>query len=190
MATLTILPYLQHGDTSELQLRLLLFPRGSPLGPLTTNAPSFATAHFKFDVHLQQGLEDLPTPSTSPLLVTVDSPPVSTARPIFTGLEQQFQIDPNPPSGNTRATGTQVKKHLPLTYQQAVNYAPGASGLVFTNNTYSCLFKAPPAKPYTPLPAPNPKVAWGKVIAFLLRNPALAQAAGLIRVFDLPIATP
>jgi hypothetical protein len=144
MATLTILPYLQHGDTSELQLRLLLLPRGSPLDPLTANASSFATAHFKFDVYLQQGLEDLPTPSTSSLLVTVDSPPVSTAQPIFTGLEQQFQIDPNPPGGNTRPTGTQVKKHLPLTYQQSTTLQEPVDSSSQTIHTLVCSRHHPP----------------------------------------------
>ena len=37
------------------------------------------------------------------------------------------------------------------------------------------------------LPPPNPKIAWGKVIAILLRNPVLAAAAGLIRTLKITI---
>jgi hypothetical protein len=82
MATrLVSLTYLQHWDpaNNELTLRLLLLPRGNPLDPLTTNAPNFPTAKFAFDVHLQSGLDNFPTPTGSAALVTIPSPVVTTA---------------------------------------------------------------------------------------------------------------
>ena len=60
MATtrLNLLPYLQEWDGANLQIRLLAVPRESPLDALVSggSGPSFAKAHFSFDVHLVQGL--------------------------------------------------------------------------------------------------------------------------------------
>ena len=189
MATrLVLLPYLQRWDGGTLHVRLMLIPRGNPLDPLAPGAPNFPSSKFVFDVHLLAGVDALPTPGGAPM-ATVTSPVVSTALPVFNALATQYQIDPSPPSA-TRPPATQVKKHLPLSYQQAVNYAPGRSKLVFTDDTYACAMQAPPPKPFKRLPPPNPKIAWGKVVAFLLRNPALATAAGLIRMLDIAIVPP
>jgi hypothetical protein len=182
---LVLLPYLQSWDGTVLHVRLLLVPRGNPLDPLTAGAPNFPSAKFVFDVHLLQGLDALPVPGGT-AYTTITSPVVATALPAFNALASLYQIDPAPP-GATRPPGTQVQKHLPLSYQQAASYAPGRTPLVFTDDTYSCAIQAPPPKPFKRLPPPNPKVAWGKVIAILLRNPVLAEAAGLVRTLAISI---
>lgn len=189
MATrLVLLPYLQGWDGSKLHVRLMLIPRGNPLDPLAAGAPNFPSCQFTFDVHLLTGLGALPTPGGAPF-ATIASPVVPTALPVFNALATQYQIDPSPPVA-VRPPATQVKKHLPRSYQQAVGYAPGRSNLVFTDDSYSCAMQAPAPKPFKRLPPPNPKIPWGKVLAFLLRNPTLASAAGLIRTLDIAIAPP
>ena len=186
MATsLVLLPYLQRWDGASLEVNLLLIPRGNPLDPLIAGAPNFPSAHFVFDIHLLEGVGTLPTPGGSPF-TTIASPVVATALPSFNAMASLYQIDPSPPVA-IRPPGTQVQKHLPLSYQAAANYAPGRTSLVFTNDTYSCAMQAPPATPFKRLPTPNPLVPWGKVIAALLRNPVLATAAGLIRTLTIAI---
>lgn len=187
MATrLVLLPYAQHWDGATLALRVLLIPRGNPLDPLVGGAPNFPNAKFEFEFHLLAGLDQLPTPGAA-AYQTIGSPVVPTALQTFEALSTLYQIDPAP-AGATRPQATQVKKHLPLTYQAAADFAPGRTPLVFTDDTYSCAIQAPPPKPFTRLPPPNPKIAWGKVIAILLRNPVLAAKAGLIRTLDIDIA--
>ena len=192
MATrLVLLPYLQHWVPDTLTVRLLIIPRGSPIDPLVPNAPSFATANFVFDVHLQQDLGSLPVPGGSPALITVPSPSVSTALPLYNQLTKEFKIDPSPPTPVRPQPSTIVQKHLPLSYQKAVSYVPGRTKIVFTDDTYACARQqAVPPPPIVPIPPPPPKIPWGKVIGFLMRNPALAQAAGLIRTFNFPINAP
>ena len=188
---LVLLPYLQHWAPDALTVRLLIIPRVSPIDPLLPNAPSFATAKFVFDVHLQQDLGSLPVPGGTPVLVTVPSSPVSTAVPLYNQLTQEFQIDPNPPAPVLPQPSTIVQKHLPLSYQKAVNYVPGRTNLVFTDDTYACARQqAVPVRPITRIPPPPPKIPWGQVIGFLMRNLALAEAAGLIRTFTIPINAP
>ena len=185
---LVLLPYLQRWDGATLQLRLLVIPRGNPLDPLTAGSPNFPSANFVFDTFLAPGLDTLPAPGGAAIL-TVASPVVPTALPLLNALSLQFEIDPAPAPA-TRPPGTQVKKHLPLSYQQAVGFAPGRTGLVFTDDTYSCALQTPPPKPFKRLPPPNPAVAWGKILAALVRNPMLATAAGMIRTLDVPIEPP
>jgi hypothetical protein len=125
MATsLVLLPYLQRWDGASLEVNLLLIPRGNPLDPLIAGAPNFPSAHFVFDIHLLEGLGALPPPGGSPY-TTIASPAVATALPSFNALASLYQIDPSPPVA-TRPPGTQVQKYLPLSYQQAANYAPAA----------------------------------------------------------------
>jgi hypothetical protein len=186
MATrLVILPYLQRWDGAALHVRLLLIPRGNPLDPLIAGAPNFSAANFVFDIHLLTSPDALPTPGGAPF-ATVSSPVVATALPVFNALAAIYAIDPAPPTAK-KPPATQVKKHLPLSYQQAVGFAPGRTPLVFTDDTYSCALQSPPSRPFKRLPLPNPQIGWGKVIAILLRNPVLAAAAGLIRTLDIAI---
>ena len=187
MATkLVFSPYVQHWDgAGVLQVRLLLLPRGSPVDPLAPGAPSFAAAKFVFDVHVVSGLDALPVPGGVPAK-SFPQGAVATAQPIYDALAAQFQIDPAPPPAKPRAAGTTIKKHLPLTYQNAVGFTPGTAN-VFTDDTYSCAITSPSPKPFKQFPPPDPKLPWGKVIAKLLRQPKLAEAAGLIRAFDVPV---
>jgi hypothetical protein len=85
-----------------------------------------------------------------------------------------------------------VRKFLPKSYQNAVNYVPGKAGnLVTTGNDYSCALKMDGiANSYTALSTPSSKIAWGQVIATLLRTPVLAEAAGLVRPFSIKIDDP
>src|ERR1700730_14343069 len=189
MATrLVLLPYLQRWDGATLHVQLLLIPRGNPLDPLIAGAPNFPSANFVFDIHVLTGLDALPAPGGVPY-VTLTSPVVPTALPVFNALAAQYQIDPSPPTAK-KPPATKVKKHLPLSYQQAVSFAPGRTSLVFTDDTYSCALQSPPLRPFNRLPPPNPQIAWGKVIAILLRNPVLAAGAGLIRTLDVAINPP
>jgi hypothetical protein len=186
MATrLVLLPYLQGCDGASLQVRLLLIPRGNPLDPLTTGAPAFPEARLDLEIHVVPGLDAMPTLGGPPT-TTVTLPVVATAKPLMNALASEFPIDPAPPPAVNRPAGTAIKKHLPTTYQTAVGFTPGRTSLVFTDDTYACALQSPPPKPYVKL-VPATKVAWGKVIAALLRQPKLSEGAGLIRALDVPV---
>jgi hypothetical protein len=105
-------------------------------------------------------------------------------------LANFYPIDPSPKRA-VRGPSNRVRKYAPPSYQKAVVYAPGKSDLLVTDRQYFCALKLG-SKDWTckPLPKPNPLVSWGKIVAILLRNPALARAAGLIRDLDIPITVP
>jgi len=188
MATkLVFLPYLQTWNVAALHVRLLLIPRGNPLDPLIAAAPSFPDAKFAFEIHLLPGLDAIP-PLGGPATSVANEPVVATAAPLFQELQAQFQIDPAPPPANPRPAGTQIRKHLPTSYQVAAQYVPGRTSQVSTDDSYTCALGAPPPKPFVKLPPADPKVSWGRVIAALMRQPVLAEAAGLIRSLDIAVA--
>lgn len=190
-ATLVLVPYLQSWDkdVSFLKLSLLVVPRVSPLLAITSGSVAFVDARFVFDVHLQKTPSPLPLPGGTSY-ATLSSPVVSTARPVFESLASLFPIDPSPKRA-VRGPGNRVRKYAPPSYQKAVGYAPGRTDLLVTDHQYFCALKLGSKDwTYKPLPRPNPLVSWGKVVAILLRNPALARAAGLIRDLDIPITVP
>lgn len=187
---LVFLPHIQQWtSSSSLDLRIVVIPRGNPLAPLdpeTSGSPSFATATLKFDVHLSPGLDVMPVQSST-VYTTVTPPAAPRAKSLFTALATQFEIDTSPPPVLPPPAGTQVMKHLPISYQKAVNYSPGRTRLVVTGNEYLCALNSGPSEPLANLPPVNPKIPWGKVIAILLRNQMLAAAAGLVRSISVPI---
>src|SRR5438105_10477778 len=101
---LNLLPYLQNWDGTQLTVRLLAIPRGSPLDPLipglTPPGPSFATANFVFDVRLVQGLDQIPSTGTPSTSVLITPPFPNQAQDIFNQLATVFTIDPAPPPAN------------------------------------------------------------------------------------------
>jgi hypothetical protein len=190
---LNLLPYLQEWGGVNLQLRLLAVPRDSPLDPLiaglTPPGPSFATAHFSFDVHLVQGLAGIPTTTTASTTVNIVPPFPASAEGLFNDLATVFAIDPAPPAPNPRQPGRQVRKYLPPTYREAIGFSTGRSTLTVTDNTYRCLLQSGTGKPpYKKIkPATNPIFPWGKVIAMALRQPLLAEKLGLIYPLTIPV---
>jgi hypothetical protein len=95
----------------------------------------------------------------------------------------------SPPAGIKKPPKSGVKKQLPLSYQRAVNYAGSNSDICFTDDSYTCLMGQSKGT-YQKLPPPNPKWAWGRVIAATLRNTNLALATGLVRPFNVRLADP
>jgi hypothetical protein len=186
MATrLVLLPYLENWDGANLQANLLIIPRGSPVDPLTVGSPSFAQARFDLEVHIISGPDALPTIG-GPATTVINKPVPVDAQAVFDALAAQFVIDPAPPPATPRPAGTQIKKHLPLSYQVAAQYVEGRTPFVYTDDSYSCARTAPPPQPYKKILPPDLKMPWGKIIASLLRQPLLADGAGLVR--DLSIA--
>jgi hypothetical protein len=188
---LNLLPYLQKWDGTNLQLRLLAIPRDSPLDPLilglTPPGPSFATAHFVFEVHLIQGLTAIPTTSTTSTNQDITPPFPAGAQGLFNDLATVFTINPTPPPANPRQPGRQIRKYLPPTYRNAIGFSADRSSLTVTDHTYLCLMRSGTSKPPYHQIVPPTTYAWGKVIAMALRQPILAEDLGMIYPITVPV---
>jgi hypothetical protein len=184
-AKIILMPFLQHWDGKKLQIRCALLPQGSPVAHLEGNTgPSFATANFQMEIHVVSGAA-LPEPGSSPY-TTIPAPAVTTAATIFADMAKSIDINPNPAKAQKPA-GSLVSKYLPISYQNAVGYTPSDSSLFYTNNSYKCKMRHPPADPTLVKNLTPSKPGWGHLIAMLLKDPVLCFASGIIRAFTIPV---
>jgi hypothetical protein len=87
------------------------------------------------------------------------------------------------------APSARLKKALPESYTRAFPFEGPSSGDVSVGDGYGCALRGQSPGDLQPRQGPPPKrIAWGQVLSFVLRQPALARAVGL--VYDLAIALP
>ena len=103
------------------------------------------------------------------------------------GKPKYFDIDEDRSTGKAGSVNhvapdaldrdTAVRKYLPLSYRDAFNFTSPRIKNAVTDDSYHCAMRD-----QTPavIQAVDTKVSWGKVYAYLLRQPALAMAAGLL----------
>ena len=170
-------------------LNLIVLPVGDPTGPIGT-VPVFGGTTLKLVAHLQSG-DALPTTgATAPLSVPYSAVPPTAALPLLKSMRSRL------PSGATVTTGkitaaqappatVRVMKSLPPSYTQAFPFSrPRDPALFVTGDGYGCAVEAQaPAitVPSQPKPAPPPNsISWGQILSYIVRQPLLAQACGLL----------
>jgi hypothetical protein len=179
---LTLLPYLQSYDGTQLAVRLVLLPGGSPLAPLTTGADPFSTVSLSLSQVLTSGLADMP-PAGTQTVSTALAPAPAQANALFTQLASTFAIDPAPPPASPRRAAT-ILKHLPPSYREAAGVDTPSSPFAKVDDCYACAHRQVP----TPKSLPTvDMVPWGRVIAISLRQPVIAEALGLCRALTVAV---
>jgi len=177
---LMLTPFLQHWDGTALTFRLLTAPSGSPLTPLVAGEPAFVDAAFTFEVRLIGDPLIVPVLATDALPVSVPAAVPPDARALFEALAAALPIDESIPPVDGRSSSIRVMKYAPPGYRSATGYRGGTNQFLVTDDTYHCALKAKvPAG--TKWRGDPPKLPWGKVVAQALRQPLLAEAAGLVR---------
>ena len=188
---LSLLPFLQAWDGGALAVRLVIIPRGDPTEPLVLGAPSgspsFANANLVIEARIVPGLDSMPTLSSASVNTNAIIATPADREELFQRLAATFPIDPAPPAPVRPSATTRLRKYLPHTFRDAAGWTPGRTRNVVTDDSYFCLLDAPPKrdKLFKKQPALIP---WGKAIAIALRQPALAEALGITRPFDLPVS--
>jgi hypothetical protein len=188
---LSFLPFLQGWDGDRLAVRLVIVPRGNPTEPLVPGmaapgSPTFADARLVVEARLVPGLTAMPALGTA----HVSSRPViatpADREALFAALSATFPIDPAPGPPVKPAATTRLRKYLPHTFRDAAGWTPGRTRSVVVDDSYSCLLKDRPTRDKR-FKRPPPRMPWGKVIAIALRQPALAEALGITRRFQLEV---
>ena len=172
-----------------LQLNVLLLPVGDPTQPLGSG-PAFAGTAVPVVANLSSP-GALPSPGTG---VTLTSQLVLTPPPVaptlFGQLASQFATAGiTLTSGKlTSFSGARIKKSLPASYTNAIPFEGPASGDVQVGDGYGCALRAQAPGMNQPPPGTDKQIAWGQVLSYALRQPALARALGLI--YPVSIAVP
>lgn len=196
----SILTFPQFYDGAELGLNIVVLPRDqNPLSgaieqhPTIADAPPFADAELTFTACIFDSLSVFPHnhPPISGLALPTVAP--TQARPIFESIAAQLSIvnlsatnsnadlaaiptAHKPPAARPRERT--VKKYLPRSYREAFHFTSPRHRNLVTDDTYHCAIKG--AKVVAGFQRSSDVVSWGKVLAYLLRQPLLAEQAGLV----------
>ena len=176
--SLMAFPQRWNGLADQLTLNILLLPVGDP-------TVRFAGNSIPLRINFAAGLETLPTLATVPtrsIAFTAQPPPVAPA--IFTQLRNELvakgisvtsaKLAVPPP------TTARVLKQLPGSYRQAFAFEKPRSDDLRVGDGFGCALRAQAPGLNPVLPRPDDKISWGQIISYVLRQPRLAQAAGLI----------
>ena len=207
---LRILAFPQRVDGDQLGVNVLLLPTQRLLNfqesfPSNLNPggnvdlPSFINANLELEAKLIRGLSTYPFSDETVLTnegVTVDTLTTSVAFPanlpaLYEGLASRFEIDNSPGATNAGAgpawaESNGIRKYLPQSYRAAFNFTNPRTPFAKTDDSYRCALEdAPP--PDNSFKTRGPKIPWGRVIAFCLRQPLIAEAIGLLHRMTLTL---
>ncbi len=183
--------------THKLHVNLLVLPVGNPLDAVGSVA-QFAGTTLRLTAELITG-ESLPASTMTPAFTAPFAavPPIG-ARALLNSMITRL------PAGTTITTGkvtaatappasVRVMKSLPPSYTQAFPFSRSRNPALFvTGDGYACAVAAqnPGTTPPNsgPPPPPPPKtIAWGQILSYILRQPKLARACGLVYSATLTI---
>ncbi len=198
---LRILTFPQRIMGDQLELRLLLLPTQrllymqdlfeSRLKPGTQVAlPRFIGADLGLSITTISGLASYPFSNPVELAkdgANADTQDAGLAFPpelpaLYEGLAAQFKLDPVPPTlgaGGPRGDSDGVRKFLPTSYRRAFNFTQPRTPYAAVDDSYHCAIRRSP-KPDPTFKNSSDRVSWGRVIAFCLRQPQLAERIGLV----------
>jgi len=203
---LSLMPFPQFFDGRTLRLNIVVMPRDhNPLAPAIEGAPgipdagkAFADAQLSFDARVVSGLADFPNTLSPGATLNAPTLPPANARAVFEALAASFQIEnlgtrntndvvnpigsrhkPPPPK-----SGLQVRKYLPLSYRGTFNFTTPRTKAAVTDDSYHCALRD--AAPVKHFPKTPEVISWGKVFAYVLRQPMLAAQLGMI-YNDVPV---
>ena len=193
----SLLTFPQKYEAGILYFNILVLPRNSSLvKPIDANLPAFVDNNFLFDLKIINELDGLPlfsavTQTNSPV---IDSP-VSDKRAIIKEIIRQMEqnddlkISENQSENldygakkqinDFAAKNVAIKKYLPETYRTAFNFTSPKTRFAVTDDEYECIIKNKDKKLTDPL-TQRKFISWGKLVAFILRNPLIAERAGFI----------
>ena len=181
--------------TQRLLNQLAPFPRQLSAG--TVMLPKFINADLKLQIKTIKGLSTYPFSKEAVLNsegAKSDTFSTDIAFPanlplLYEALEGQFTIDQvgtGAPDPLPDEDG--IRKYLPLSYRNAFNFTNPRTEFAKTDDSYHCAFKNTP-KPDPAFMTSGPEVSWGRVLAFCLRQPQLAEKVGLLYRFNLQLPT-
>jgi hypothetical protein len=198
---LRILTFPQRINGDQLEVNALLLPTQkllyvqasfpSQLNPgATVFLPKLITADLKLQLKAIKGLSTYPFSdpvvlhdegvTVDPLATTIKFP--ANLPMLYEGLAAQFKLDKAAPTlgaDSPWAAADGIRKYLPISYRTAFNFTLPRTEFAKTDDSYHCAIrKSPPPDPT--FKQSGDEVTWGRIIAFCLRQPSLAERIGLL----------
>lgn len=181
-STLSILTFPQRWKDNKLTIRVLIIPRNIDPTLAGSIAPG-TDAWVNATIALQARL--ISDPAKYPSMIEPDDQFVlnGIAMPadvadIFNEMATQLGGINDTGKLEKPAATHRTRKYLPTSYRNSFNFVSPRTKDAVIDDSYHCAIKDQ-VNLDDPFPTP-PKLSWGKVFAFCLRQPALAQRVGFV----------
>jgi hypothetical protein len=200
----TTMIFPQEFDGNNIKVHIVLIPRNrNPFDPIDTyagapadNVTPFADLVPEFSAFVINSLEDFPVANTNApikkpqaaLLQGLSSAP--NKKQILTALRDESGLKIKPPAaddkiGDPIPIEKSVSKYLPETYRSSFNFTTPRHKNAKTDDSYHCAMRE--EAPKVPLTVSSDDISWGQVYGYILRQPLLARAAGLVYEATIPL---
>ena len=192
----SLLTFPQRLKDGYLYYNIMVLPRNINLyKSYAGELPSFVEADLQFESKIINNLDGLPvidnvtdTPEVTILSESTDKKLVYEE--IIKQLEasDRLKISDDPEQSqdygfkhhyDTILEKPRIKKYLPQSYRDSFNFTSPRTKFAVTDDEYECIIKNK-NKQQTDIPSERNYISWGKLISFIIRNPLLAESAGLI----------
>src|SRR5215216_6532154 len=199
---LRILAFPQRIAGDQLDVNVLLLPTQrtlnnqesfeSQLNPGTfVSLPRFINADLSLDAKVIKGLSTYPFSSEPAETIASGAAFPPNLPALYEGLAAQFEFDPSPMATDAGAPAIKadkdgIRKYLPKSYRTAFNFTNPRTEFAKIDDSYHCAIKKAPEPDPTFKNSPN-LVTWGRVLAFCLRQPLLAERIGLVHRLTLTL---
>lgn len=203
----TTLVFPQYFDGSSIKVNIVLIPRNrDPFVPIDTyaGAPAdgltpFADLVPEFKAYIVNSLEDFPVANTNapirkPQEATLNGLTSSpNKKALLTALRDESGLkitkgNAEDNAGKALPMDRSVKKYLPESYRSAFNFTSPKHPNAKTDDSYHCAMRKP--APKKPITVSSDDISWGQVYGYVLRQPLLARAAGLVYEAFIPLTDP
>ena len=202
---LRILTFPQRIAGRALEVRVLVLPTQRLLEELddfpshsnpatTVQLPKFIAGSLSLELDAIQGVATYPF--SDPTLLAADGASLTTlstnaAFPgnlpaLYEALAEQFSIKPGNGAPAPAANADGIRKFLPTSYRTAFNFTNPRTEFAKTDDSYHCAIKRSSERNKAFVPSSN-DVTWGRVVAFCLRQPLVAERIGLLHRLELTL---
>lgn len=191
----TTMVFPQGFDGNILKLNIVLIPRNQdPFSNHPTGLPApndtaipFADLNPQFELKIVKGLDQWPIgnaldPGRTPVAVAVNVNSAANKKALLQAISNDFGAKINTTATDKApdlvAGAPSVNKYLPDSYRNAFNFTGPAVPNAKTDDSYHCAIKKDTPKNNTW--KNDDDLSWGQVFAYILRQPLLAKACGMV----------
>ncbi|MCU7618405.1 hypothetical protein NZ698_14490 [Chryseobacterium sp. PBS4-4] len=191
----SLLTFPQYFKEGYLYYNIMVLPRNINLyNSLGDNLPPFVDVQLSFETKIINHLDGLPiAPNVThvpdfEILSEINDKNI-VYREIIQQIEtaDQLKISDDVNENNDGGFSAQkekfknisIRKYLPQSYRNSFNFTSSRTKFAITDDQYECSIKNK-EKIFTDEAIERNHISWGKLIAFIIRNPLLAEKAGLI----------
>lgn len=198
----TTMVFPQGFDGSILKLNIVLIPRNQDpfneatglLAPYQVATP-FADLNPQFDLKIVKGLDEWPIgnalgASRIPVSIAANVQPAANKKQLLQAIANDLGARINTTASEdtaekVTADSPSVNKYLPETYRNAFNFTSPKVPNAKTDDSYHCAIKKDTPKKTDW--KTDDRLSWGQVFAYILRQPLLSKACGMMYEAELVI---